>query len=187
MVERRTDRWAAHPNWAAAMRVAVILVPLALALLSGLLVSRLLPAGDSRPARVGWWLTVFVASSVVLHVSDRLARRLLPLAVLLELSLVFPDHAPSRMRSLRTQSVRELDTRLARLRANGTTTPAVEVAETLVLLVGVLGLHDKRTRGHSERVRALVDLLTDEMGLSDEDRGKARWAALVHDLGKLTV
>lgn len=187
MVERRTDRWAAHPTWAAAVRFAVMLVPFSLSVLTAVLVGRLLPAGDTRVARVSWWLAVFVVSTVVLYVSDRLARRLLPLAVLLELSLVFPDHAPSRMRSLRTPSVRELDTRLARLRAHGATTPAVEVAETLVLLVGVLGLHDKRTRGHSERVRALVDLLTDEMGLSDEDRGKARWAALVHDLGKLTV
>jgi hypothetical protein len=63
----------------------------------------------------------------------------------------------------------------------------VEAAETLVTLVGILGLHDKRTRGHSERVRAFVDLITDEMGLPDEDRAKIRWAALVHDLGKLTV
>ncbi len=187
MVERRTDRWAAHPTWAAVVRITVILVPLGLSVLTAVVVGRLLPVGETRPARVGWWLAVFAASSAVLFVTDRLARRLLPLAVLLELSLVFPDRAPSRMRSLRTPSVRDLESRLARLRANGATTAPLEVAETLVLLVGVLGLHDKRTRGHSERVRALVDLLTDEMGLSDEDRGKARWAALVHDLGKLTV
>ncbi len=185
MVERRDHRWAAHSR-AAMVRIAVVLVPLGLSVLAAVAFGRLIPSGQSRAERLGW-LAVFAFSSLVLYISDRVARRWLPLAVLLELSLVFPDRAPSRMRKLRTPSVRDLDARLARLRANGTTTPAIEVAETLVVLVGVLGLHDKRTRGHSERVRALVDLLTDEMGLSEEDRGKARWAALVHDLGKLTV
>ena len=187
MAERRSDRWAAHPRWAAAVRIAVVLVPIGLSILTAVVVGRLLPVGDTTTARIGWWLVVFLVSSVVLVVSDRLARRLLPLAVLLELSLVFPDRAPKRMRSVRTASVRDLEDRLARLRARGATTQPLEAAETLVTLIGVLGLHDKRTRGHSERVRALVDLITDEMGLPDEDRARVRWAALVHDLGKLSV
>lgn len=187
MVDARTDRWVAHPVWAGVVRVAVILVPLALSVLTAVVVGRWLPVGESRPARVGWWLLIFAISSLVLFVSDRLARRLLPLAVLLELSLVFPDRAPSRLRKVRGLSVRQLDERLSRLRAHGATTPPIEAAETLVALVGMLGVHDKRTRGHSERVRALVDLLTDEMGLTDEERGKARWAALVHDIGKLAT
>jgi hypothetical protein len=184
---RREDRWAAHPGWAGGLRIAIVLVPLGLSVVAGVIAGRLLPTGESWPARLGWWALIFVVSSVVLFVSDRIGRRLLPLAVLLELSLVFPDRAPSRLRSVRTASVRDLEQRLARLRSHGATTPPMEAAETLVTLVGVLGLHDKRTRGHSERVRAYVDLLTDEMGLSEEERSQARWAALVHDMGKLTV
>ena len=187
VAERRNDVWAAHPVWAATVRVVVFLVPLVLSVLTGLYVSRLLPLGDTTLARIGWWLAVFVVSSIVLFLTDRFARRFLPLAVLLELSLVFPDRAPSRLRSVRTASVRELETRLSHLREHGEKTPPIAAAETLVTLVGLLGVHDKRTRGHSERVRALVDLLTDEMGLSEEERGRARWAALVHDMGKLTV
>ena len=185
--ERRDDRWAAHPVLAALVRASVVLVPLALSVAAGVLAGRALPLGSTTVERIGWWLVVFLLSSVVLFVSDRLARRVLPLAVLLELSLVFPDRAPSRVRSARTASVRDLDTKLARLRAHGLTTEPMRAAETLVVLVGLLGLHDKRTRGHSERVRALVDALTNEMGLSEEDRSRVRWAALVHDLGKLTV
>ncbi|MCA1712688.1 MAG: HD domain-containing protein [Actinobacteria bacterium] len=187
MVERRNDRWAAHPVWAGVVRVLVFLVPLVLSVLAGIGLARVLPVGHSTAARVGWFVLVFLGSSVVLFAADRLARRLLPLAVLLELSLVFPDRAPSRLRSVRTPSVRSIEQRLIKLRAQGATTPPLEAAETLVTLVGVLGLHDKRTRGHSERVRAFVDLITDEMGLPDEERSRARWAALVHDMGKLTV
>src|SRR3954447_4378278 len=91
--ERRDDRWAAHPVLAALVRAGVVLVPLALSVTTGVLVGRALPLGHTNLERIGWWLLVFVLSSAVLFVSDRLARRVLPLAVLLELSLVFPDRA----------------------------------------------------------------------------------------------
>ncbi|TAL24919.1 MAG: HD domain-containing protein, partial [Frankiales bacterium] len=80
-----------------------------------------------------------------------------------------------------------LDTRLAKLRGQGVSMKPYDAAETVVTLVGILGLHDKRTRGHSERVRAFTDLLTGELGLPEQDRVRLRWAALVHDLGKLSV
>ena len=108
MVQGRDDRWAAHPVLAGSVRAAIVLVPLALSVVTGVLVGRALPLGDNLAERAGWWLLVFALSSLVLFVSDRLARRLLPLAVLLELSLVFPDRAPSRIRSARTASVSEL-------------------------------------------------------------------------------
>ena len=46
-----------------------------------------------------WWLALSALGSVVLLIVDRAARRLLPLAALLRLSLVFPDAAPSRFRA----------------------------------------------------------------------------------------
>jgi putative nucleotidyltransferase with HDIG domain len=36
-------------------------------------------------------------------------------------------------------------------------------------------------------VRALADLLAAQLQLEDEDRDKVRWAALLHDIGKLRV
>jgi hypothetical protein len=80
-----------------------------------------------------------------------------------------------------------MEQRLTRLRSAGVHSRPIEAAETLVTLVSILGLHDSRTRGHSERVRALTDLLSTELDLPEEDRIRLRWAALVHDLGKLTV
>jgi hypothetical protein len=80
---RPTDKWSAHPVAALGVRVAVVLVPLALSVLAAVAAGRLLPAGHSTVTRVGWWLAVFAVSTLVLFASDRLARRLLPLAVLL--------------------------------------------------------------------------------------------------------
>ena len=64
---------------------------------------------------------------------------------------------------------------------------ASEASEAALVLVAALGAHDRRTRGHSERVRTLADLLAKEAGVSDEDRDRLRWGALLHDIGKLAV
>ncbi|MHB1930045.1 MAG: fibronectin type III domain-containing protein [Acidimicrobiales bacterium] len=41
------------------------------------------------------------------------------------------------------------------------------------------------TRGHSERVRVLTDLIADQLRLPQHDRDRLRWSALLHDVGKL--
>lgn len=181
-----SDRWAARPVLGASLRLLALLGPVAIGIGVALLLARLVPPPEGS-ARLGWWALVLGASVVAVFTADRLARRLLPLALLLELSLIFPDRAPSRLRAARTTSVRDLDTRLAKLRGQGVSMKPYDAAETVVTLVGILGLHDKRTRGHSERVRAFTDLLTGELGLPEQDRVRLRWAALVHDLGKLSV
>jgi hypothetical protein len=115
-------------------------------------------------------------------------RRFLPLAVLLRLSLVFPDRAPTRFAVSRgAGNVRRLEERISAARTTGVDQEPARAAEQILSLVAALSAHDRKTRGHSERVRAFTDLVADELHLADDDRDRLRWAALVHDIGKLEV
>ncbi|MBK5223462.1 MAG: HD domain-containing protein [Acidimicrobiia bacterium] len=60
-------------------------------------------------------------------------------------------------------------------------------AEQLVVLAASIGDHDRRTRGHSERVRLFAELIGEELGLADDEQAKLQWAGLIHDIGKVTV
>src|SRR5690242_9591301 len=122
------DRWAARPVLSGMLRVAVVVVPVIVGVLVGIALTKVLPTAHSFWGRVAWFAAVLAGSTVALLLADRLARRVLPLAVLLELSLVFPDRAPSRLKAARTPSVRELEKRLQTLRSDGVTTPASESA-----------------------------------------------------------
>ena len=125
-------------------------------------------------------LTVAILASLLV---SRLTMRLLPLAVLLKMTMIFPDQAPSRYRVARSAAgVNDLQRRLASPDRDE------QKAATLMLsLVTAFGRHDRRTRGHSERVRLFGDLLAPELGLDAAAAGRLRWAALVHDIGKLEV
>jgi HD-GYP domain-containing protein (c-di-GMP phosphodiesterase class II) len=124
-----------------------------------------------------------LAVLVVVIVLDRTIGRLLPLATLLRLGLLFPGEAPERLRlALAAGSTREL----VQLR-DGQHEDASQAAERLLVLLTSLARHDPGTRRHSERVRAYVDLLADALDLPQPDRERLRWASLVHDLGKTEV
>lgn len=173
------DRWQARPVAAAAVRVAVLAVPLLAALAASAATAALV---EDLPT-AGQLLAVLGVATLVLVLVDRAVRRLLPLAALLELSLLFPDRAPDRFAlALRAGSTREL----VQLRRTATG-DAAEAAGQVLALLAALARHDPGSRRHSERVRAYVDLLAEALRLPAEDRDRLRWAALVHDLGKTTV
>jgi hypothetical protein len=116
--------------------------------------------------------------------AERVARRFLPLATLLKLSMLFPTGAPSRFKVARKAgSLRQLED-LSGQDASG---DAGRAAETILALVAALGAHDRRTRGHAERVRVYTDMIADELELPEFDRYRLRWSALLHDIGKLSI
>ena len=127
---------------------------------------------------------VAVVGSTAALLSQRATGKFLPLASLLNMTLVFPDRAPSRFGvALRSGTFKNLNDSLA----GGSSRDHQEAAEQLVRMVGALGAHEPLTRGHTERVRAFTDLIAQELNLPKADREKLQWAAMVHDIGKLTV
>lgn len=182
------NRWRSRPVLAAVLVGIAHVVPVAAAVGASALLSRRLPAPEGVVRTLLSWALLLVVSTIVLLAVDRLARRLLPLATLLRLSMLFPDHAPQRVAVARKAgSVRDLERRLEALRISGPHDEATKAAETIVTLVAALHAHDRRTRGHSERVRVFVDLLAEELRLPPADRDRLRWAALLHDIGKLEI
>ncbi len=177
--------WAPRCVLGGLVRVLAMAIPVTASAATGIALASVLPEPSGAVGTVLWYGTIFVASMVALFAVDRFARRLLPLSVLLRISLIFPDEAPSRLGvALRAGSKRTLAHRIEKVRADGGDPLG---PEEVAMLGAALNAHDRRTRGHSERVRALTELVADEMGLPAEDADRLRWGAFLHDIGKLAV
>ena len=177
--------WQAHHVLSALLRCIIFAVPIAAALTATWAARSVLPTPSSTGGWAMWWVSLLVIGLGVSLATERIARRLLPLAMLLKLAMLFPDQAPSRFRVARhAGSVGQLRSDL------GGEQPDEAVndrAGKILGLVTALAAHDRKTRGHAERVRVFTDLLTKQLKLPEEDRYRLRWAALLHDIGKLSV
>lgn len=231
----------------------IFLVPVACAVGVSLLVEHLVQRPSGTGALALWWIGLLAVSTLVFFALDVVARRALPLKVLLRMGLAFPGRAPKRLsvawraasvRDLgrmvadarergiaggdaeamekvvtlaaaleghdrktllrmgvafsgratkrlaaawRSADVHELDRMVAEARERGVVGHTVDAAEKIVTLAAALSAHDRTTRGHSERVRAMTDLIARELHLCPADRDRLRWSALLHDVGKLAV
>jgi hypothetical protein len=184
--ERSTDSsWSARPVLATSLRVVAMVVPVLVSLALTVALRRVVPTPDEAWLRWAWALALLLIAVTTAIGVERLARRLMPLVTLLKLSMLFPDRAPSRFAVARQAgSVRGLEAQLAEDDGQG---EASWSAAKILSLCVALRSHDRRTRGHAERVRVFTDLLGEELELPEEDRYRLRWAALLHDIGKLTV
>src|SRR4051794_34329811 len=87
--------WAPRPVLAFALRVVARLLPLGAGVVAAVPAGHLVPRPASLVGALGWWIGLTVVSSITMTLVDRVARRLLPLAAMLRLSLAFPDRTPS--------------------------------------------------------------------------------------------
>jgi hypothetical protein len=89
------DCWRRRAIASALLRTAIVAGPLVASSMVGLMVG-LSIGGTGLGSIVARLVLAGVASLVAFVGIERLARRFLPLAMLLKLSLLFPDQAPSR-------------------------------------------------------------------------------------------
>lgn len=179
-------RWKGRPVTAALLRVAIAAAPLVVAsavtVLVQLFVLRPALVGHGLALGIVTYLLLAAATITIAVVVERQARRALPLVALLRLSMLFPDQTPSRFQMARSAGK---PAALARL-AERSDEQGAAAANVLALLAR-LTEHERRTRGHSERVRVYADLIAEQLGLEEEERLRLRMAAVVHDIGKLSV
>lgn len=178
------ERWRSRRGVAILIRGVVLLAPVAVSVAASFVVTRVIPAPHALGARLAWLAFVVLLCGLLAWPARRQLRRLLPLAALLELSILFPGEAPTRWKVAREAgSIKHLE-----LLAEGVPdSEPVQAATTILALVASLARHDRVTRGHSDRVRVFTDMITAEMGLPRADCDRLRWAALIHDIGKLEV
>jgi HD-GYP domain-containing protein (c-di-GMP phosphodiesterase class II) len=172
-------KWRAHRALATGIDVIVFLSPV---VASSVVVWLSAPAMGSM-GRFTRLVLLGILATAIAWLTGRVVRRLLPLTSLLRLTMVFPDAAPSRFKVARSAGNAD---KLAE-RLGSANFEDASAAERILGLVGALASHDKKTRGHAERVRAYTDLLSDELGLDDHERDRLRWSALLHDVGKLEI
>ncbi len=184
---RSEGHWRRHAVAAVLLRTGVVAVPLVVSGIVGVLVG-LSIAGAGLGSMLLRLVLAGVASLCAFVGVERLARRFLPLATLLQLSLWFPDQAPSRFSvARRSSSVRKLQAWARTGDREDREEGLHELAEKAVTLATALNTHDRRTRGHSERTRAIADLIAAELRLPVAEMHAVRWGAFLHDVGKIFV
>ena len=180
--------WRSRRGLAFLLQSAIVIAPALVAFGVSLLLGDVLPRPTNIVVGVARLFTILAISAGTMVAARVAMQRLAPLAFLLRLSLAFPNETPKRLRTaLRAPSARDLEKRLSDIDERGLTVEPKDVAAEIVSMVAALSGHHRLTRGHSERVRAYAELIGTEIGLDEQELQKLRWAALLHDLGKITV
>lgn len=183
-----TDRWTARPRLAALVECLAVAVPVVVAAGVGTAVVAAGPDVSSVPRRLAWLVVPLTSAALTYVVVEGSLRRLAPLASVLRLSLRFPSTAPTRGSVARAAgSPRRLERRIDRVAWAGLPEDDGEAARAALAIAVGAHHHHPHLRGHPLRMARVADAVAAEMGRSEEERDRLRWAALVADFGKLTL
>jgi len=164
------------------VRILMFVIP---ALLGFLAAHFILRAGRPYPWRSEYmnWLVMAIGVSILVSLVASLAlSRALPLTKLYDIANDFPGELESRFKStLRAGNPKN------ELKRGKIAMSDQRRAEHTLQLLAALNNHEPSLRGHSDRVRAYATLIGEEMRLDEESLEQLRWAALLHDVGKLDV
>jgi hypothetical protein len=141
--ERRSRQWERRPGLSRALRVAVFDAPAAASFGMALLLGHALPRATGLPSHLLWIAVIASVSLLTLFIVERATRRLLPLAALLNLSLVFPDKAPARFAVAR-RSGRPSELRASYAAFILPPPVIIEVRETMVAEASPIGARESR-------------------------------------------
>lgn len=131
---------------------------------------------------------MFAVAAVVSNVVARQTERALPLSALCRLNLAFPEEAPNGVKlALRVGNSGRAEKVLEEFAREGLAADPHAAAPQTIELISALNLHDRKTGGHAEKVRALSDVIAEELALPEDERNLLRWASLLHDVGKISV
>ncbi|MHB8505496.1 MAG: hypothetical protein ACYDEN_07235 [Acidimicrobiales bacterium] len=129
------SRWGERPILSSLVSAGAFLGPVVVAIVTSIVVAEAVPEPPGGLALAGWWALILLFPGVVYSRASRLARRALPLAALLKMTLVFPDKAPSRMAvARRAGSTRGLERQLAASRQAGIVDEPSIAAEQILAL-----------------------------------------------------
>ena len=99
--EHERGHWAGRPAIAWTIKFVAWLTPIAVSAIACYFIAQAFPRPANLLPTIVWFVGLSVVATGILFAVDKLARRLLPLAALFNLSLIFPDRAPPGGKILR--------------------------------------------------------------------------------------
>ena len=96
--KQEAHEWVARPGLSVLLRAAITVVPIVVVTIAAWQIHLALGPPEVFIDGLARWVALSAGCTVAIRILDRIAKKLLPLTVLLRMTIVFPDDVPSRFR-----------------------------------------------------------------------------------------